>query len=102
MKHGRSWYSDGSPRDKRAGTGATCGGLRIKLRTLGPQTIYRAEMVGILVSATQANEEDEICLDNASAVGSSEKTLGAEAIDYDIHAQIDRPVREKKADSPVG
>ena len=67
----------------------TCGGLRIKLCTPGPQTIYRAEMVGILVSATQVDEEDEICPDNASAVGSSEKTLSAEAADCDIHAQIE-------------
>ena len=76
--------------------GATCGGPRIKLRTPGPQTTYRVEIVAILVSATQADEEDEICPDNASAVGSSEKTLGAEATGYDIHAQIDRPAREKR------
>ena len=83
-----TWYTDGSLRDGRAGTGVRCGDLIIKLRTPGPQTIYRAEFVGILIAATLAKEGDEICLDNQSAAGASYTDPHSEATDHDIHTKV--------------
>ena len=73
-----------------------CGSLVIRIWTPGPQTIYRAEMAGILVAASQADRQDEICLDNASAVGCSQEPPSTEAIDYDMHEEANRLIKEKQ------
>ena len=68
---GTTWYTDGSKKgnpagmggataDCRAGFGLHCGPLHVIGRVWGPQTPYRAELMGMYVASCLAQAGDEV------------------------------------------
>ena len=80
-----TWYTDGSLLQERAGTGLVNGKMRIKARTPGPQTIYRAEMCGMWIAATLAQPGDTIVLDNKVVTKANIHPAYLQSSNYDLH-----------------
>ena len=80
-----TWYTDGSLLKERAGTGVVNGKLRIKARTPGLQTIYRAEMYGVWIVATLAQPGDTVVLDSRAVTKAVIYPPHLQSSDYDLH-----------------
>ena len=69
----------------RASTRVINGKMRIKARTLGPQTINKAKMYGMWIAATLALLGDTIVLDNRAVTKAVVQTSNLQSSDYDLH-----------------
>ena len=78
-------YNDGSLLQARAGTRVVNATMRIKVRTCGPQTIYRVAMSGVWVTATMAQPCDTSLLDNRAVTKAVVHTPHLQSSDYDLH-----------------
>ena len=80
-----TWYTDGSLLQARAGTGVVNAKMRIKARTRGPQTIYRAELYRVWIAATSAQPGDTNVLDNRAVTKAIVHSPHLQSSHYDLH-----------------
>ena len=103
---GNSWHNDGSkllvtpdcqgsPQGSRAGMALTCGPFQCIARVHGPQTSYRAELMGLCVAAHLAAPGSTITLDNQAMVDHGPVEPHREASDMDLRSRVSATLGEK-------
>ena len=103
---GNSWHSDGSklvvtpdcqgsPQGSKAGMALTCGPFQCIARVHGPQTSYRAELMGPCVAAHLAAPGSTITLDNQAVVDHGPVEPHREASDMDLRWRVSATLRGK-------
>ena len=103
---GNSWHSDGrkllvtpdcqgSPQGSRAGMALTCGPFQCIARVHGPQTSYRAELMGLSVVAHLVAPGSTITLDNQAVVVHGPLEHQREASDIHLRSRVSGTLREK-------
>ena len=96
---GTTWFTDGSRKgnlagmggataDCRAGFGLHCGPLHIIGGVRGPQTPYRAQLMGMYVASYVAQAGDEVVLDNQAATDRATAAPYHEVCDVDVRQPL--------------
>ena len=80
----------------RAGMALTYGPLQVIARVHGPQTSYRAELMGLCVAASLAQPGSSITLDNKAVVDHGPSVPHREASDMDLRCQAAALLRDKQ------
>ena len=103
---GTTWYTDGSKKgdpagmggataDCRAGFGLHCGPLHLIGRVRGPQTLYRAELMGMYVASCLAQGGDEVVLDNQAATDCATAAPHRQVCDVDVRQPLAEELHDK-------
>ena len=103
---GTSWHNDGSklvvtpdcqgsPQGSRAGMALTCGPFQCIARVHGPQTSYRAELMGLCVAAHLAAPGSTVTMDNQVVVDHGPVEPHREASDMDLRWRVSATLRGK-------
>ena len=103
---GNSWHSDGSklvvtldcqgsPQGSGAGMALTCGPFQCLARVQGPQTSYRAKLMGLCVAAHLAAPGSTIRLDNQAVVDHGPVEPHREASNMDLRWRVSATLRGK-------
>ena len=80
-----TWYTDGNLLQERAGTGVVTGKIGVKALTPCPETISRAKMYRVWITATLAQPWDTILLNNRAVTKGVIHPWHLQSSDYDLH-----------------